>query len=293
MLRSLLALACTALPFGSAAAQDEPAPLPFTSAFGLIFVELHARDGAPLLALLDTGASASAIDPRRSAELPALAKEAVVGTTGSIEVEMVEVAGLRLGATELPKLRATRRDLSGLLAPEGERVEAILGSDALAGVALTIDFEKRTLTLGPSSPKKEGVPMRLDNRIPTLPARIAGRELELRIDTGSSMFASDDVYVNVPARVWSALREQLPDLAPSAQLEGSGLDGKPVPLPVYRVPDATIAGRELPAAFVIVQPEVGYFASKDAKGFLGNNFLEKLGRVELDYGAQKFRCAAK
>jgi hypothetical protein len=36
------------------------------------------------------------------------------------------------------------------------------------------------------------------------------------------------------------------------------------------------------SVFVIVQPEVGYFARPDALGFVSNSFLEKLGRVTLD-----------
>ena len=45
----------------------------------------------------------------------------------------------------------------------------------------------------------------------------------------------------------------------------------------------------LESVFVIVQPELGYFADPEAKGFASNNFLEKLGRVTLDYRARRLQ----
>jgi hypothetical protein len=48
-----------------------------------------------------------------------------------------------------------------------------------------------------------------------------------------------------------------------------------------------IGARRFDAVFVIVQPETGYFAEPAAKGFVGVNYLEKLGRVTLDYGGRR------
>jgi len=84
-------------------------------------------------------------------------------------------------------------------------------------------------------------------------------------------------------RAWS------PELEPTSQLQGTGANGEAVPLPVAKVQGARIGPIELDSVFVIVQPEVGYFADPGAKGFVGNNFLEKLGRVTLDYGAGRLR----
>ena len=36
-----------------------------------------------------------------------------------------------------------------------------------------------------------------------------------------------------------------------------------------------------------VAPRAGYFAGAGAKGFVSNNFLEKLGRVTLDFGNRR------
>ena len=264
-------------------------------AHGLVYVEL-AWKGAPLLALVDTGANASAVAPALAAELPVEKVGEVLGTTGTLRAESVALEGLRLGALELPRLVATRRDLSGLLRVAGRAPGMILGSDAFVGRALTLDFDGGRLALGAAGPAEEGareVPMQLDQGIPTLPATLAGVELELRVDTGASLFASDDVYVNVPRRVWDALRARDPTLAPVSTLRGTGAGGEAVELPVVRLGPARFGLLEREAVFAIVQPEAGYFARPDAKGFVGVNLLEKLGRVTLDYGAGRLRAAPR
>ena len=277
--------------------EGDSGSVPMVRAHGLLFVEIAAAesspDGAPMLALVDTGANASAIDVRRAAGLETLAKSEVVGTTGSVAADLVELAGLRLGALALPTLRATRRDLSGLLSPDGRAVEMILGSDAFLGRALTIDFEHGSLELGPG-PAATGneVAMTLDQGIPAIPARLGGIATTLRIDTGASLFETQDVYVNVPARIWSALRGLDPDLAPTTHFKGTGASGESVQLPVARLGPSTIGAKALDAVFVIVQPEAGYFADPSAKGFVGVNFLEKLGRVTLDYDRGRMSVAA-
>ena len=268
---------------------------PFVSTFTvaeLLFVEVDGWEGEALLALVDTGASASAIDPRRSADLPLLERSEVLGTTGTIEVDTVELEGLSLGATALPPLRATRRPLDGLLAPSGRRVDMILGSDAFAALALTIDFEFGRLGLTASSdPNLEASKaMPLDHGIPTLQARLGGLVTQLRIDTGASLFESDDVYINVPHRVWKQLLGRDPGLSPKTSLQGTGADGTSVDLPVVELAECAVGPLDLDRVFAIVQPEQGYFALPEAKGFVGNNYLRRFARVTLDYRNERFQA---
>jgi aspartyl protease len=264
--------------------------VPFRREHGLLFLEIEGPEDPPLLALVDTGANASAIDPRRSTKLSVVARGEVQGTTGSLDSDVVEVTGLWLGDLAIRPLRATRRDLSGLLPLDGRPVDMVLGSDAFVGLALTFDFRSREILVSNRSPASmpEGVPMLLDEGIPAIPATIGGVQAMLRIDTGASLFDTDDVYVNIPSRAWSALLARDPALAPSTHFRGTGANGEAVELPVARVRGARIGERTLDSVFVIVQPEAGYFARPDAKGFVGVNFLEKLVRVTLDYGGGRF-----
>ena len=271
---------------------DVAASLRMQGAEGLVFVELSDATDAPLLALLDTGANASAIDPSRAAQLPVVDTVEVVGTTGTVAAERVDVDGLRFGALTLPRLRATRRDLSGLVAPSGRSVEMILGTDAFLDRVLAIDFTARTVALQREpSPGLQCVPMRLDQGIPALPARIGGVDLELRVDTGASMFPTGDLFINLPTRAWRAIAARNGEGKPRTHFQGTGADGSTVQMPVYVLGAATIAGVDCSHAFAIVQPEAGYFASPDALGFVSNNFLALLGRVEFDFAAQRFYCA--
>lgn len=270
---------------GCGTPQPAEVSVPFTTVGGLVLVDVDLPNADHALALLDTGANASAIDGRWAATLPVLERSQVVGTTGVVAADTVRLDGLRLGGLELPALRATRRDLSGLLAPPGRVVEMILGTDALAGRAVTIDFTAKRLELarGSATAAAGSVPMRMDNGIPTIEASLAGVDRWLRLDTGASLFDTDDVYVNVPTPLWETIHQRQPQLVPSSSLSGTGADGRPVDLPVVAVPQARIGPLHFERVFLIVQPQAGYFADPDAKGFVGNNYLARLRRVTLDF----------
>ena len=286
-LLALLPLACVSV--------REPAPVPgvpFILSYGLVFVELELPGEGFVLALLDTGASASAIDTASAQDLPSEESVEVVGTTGTVPADIVVLEGLRLGTEALPPLRATRRDLSGLLAPEGRSVQMILGSDALLGRVVELDFIDGQLRFSPpeDADPSAGVPMLLDQGIPAIAGTLGGVDVWLRIDTGASLFETPNVYVNIPPSVWRALLDRHPDLVPSVHFQGTGAGGEAVDLPVAAVPSGRIGARDLGRVFVIVQPAAGYFAAPDAKGFVSNNFLRMCGRVALDSAHGRFRA---
>src|SRR5262245_15226895 len=274
-------LACTERRVSS---DREPAIVPFTLEYGLIFLDVDLPGHGAVLALLDTGANASAVDSSLASDLPVLETSEVTGTTGSIAVENVRLETLALGSLRLPDLRATKRDLSGLLAPQGRTVGMILGSDALMSLVVAFNFTASRLEFSsrPAAGLPRGVPMKIDNGIPAIEGKLAGIDLWLRIDTGASLFETEDVYVNIPTRTWETLRAQHPEITPSTYFRGTGADGRAVDLPVAEVPGARLAGLDLDRVFVVVQPEAGYFADPQAKGFVSNNFLKKLRRVTLD-----------
>jgi len=169
----------------------------------------------------------------------------------------------------------------------------ILGSDALRGRALTLDFTVGRIehAESPASARGVGVPLLLDHGVPAIEAEIAGCRLWLRIDTGASLFDTDDVFVNLPAAVWDDVRGRTSTLRTLMTLVGTGADGTAVDLPVFDVPAARVGPLAVERVAVIVQPAVGYFARPDAKGFVGNNLLQKLGRVTLDYAAGRLVAA--
>lgn len=294
MLACLAPLLLQVAPAPHAAADGES--VPFTYHERLVFVEAHAGD-SPRLFLLDTGASATAIDAGSAREL-GLATGAPVdveGTDGVIQVSSARLPALSLGRFTVRDLAVTVQDLSGSLCPPEKRLDGILGSDFLAGFALRLDFAAARLTLheGPLEPRPGALPLVLENRIPRFRARLDDLEVELRIDTGASLFETRDVYVNVPERVWNELCRADPALAPERHFRGTGASGTAVELPVARLHALAAGEVTVERPFVIVQPRAGYFARPDAVGFVGNNFLEKLGTVTIDYPGRRLVLGAR
>lgn len=172
---------------------------------------------------------------------------------------------------------------------EATEVDGILGSDFLAQRVLCIDFPGRRLTLseGPLEADAAALPLELDLGIPRIQAQLDDLPVALRIDTGASLFDSKDVYVNVTSALWEDLRRANPALEPAGTLSGSGTGGAVV-LPFARIRSLQVGSTTTARPYVIVQPRQGYVARPDAVGFVGNNFLEKLGEVTLDYPGRQW-----
>ncbi len=290
-----LSLACAA---PSSAPAPVVAPLETVLDHGCFFVTLVANGREPLLFLLDTGANASAIDTATAARLalPHAGRTTVDGTLGTIEVDRVRVDRLAAGPLEARDLVTTCSDLSGSLVPPGARLDGILASDFLASFAVTLDFAtpRVTLTKGALDGDAIGraIPFQLDDGIVTFDAVLDdGVATRLRLDTGASLFATDDVYLNVTERDWSALRARDPSLAVVAQLGVSGTGGAAT-LDVTRLHSLALGPLRIDHPFAIVQPSRGYFASPDAHGFFGNNLLEKDRVVVVDYPRRMLRVGA-
>jgi hypothetical protein len=258
----------------------------------LIFLKMRINERHEANFLLDTGASASAID-RKTAEklqLPIAGSDQVEGTAGVIEVGKTTVKSLSLDQAKVKDLTVPSYDLSGVLTPPGMKIDGILGYDFLKHFRVRIDYDSRTIEFGARGGKSDetmlAVPITLDNGIPRLSVILDGKvRTDLRLDTGASLFQSPDIYLNITERVWNELTSEDPALKPEKYFTGSGVGGT-VKLPVSRIKKLAVGELVFSAPFVIVQPKAGYFAKDDSVGFMSNNFLEKFGVVILDYPAR-------
>jgi hypothetical protein len=256
-----------------------------------IYVVVRVNGHHDLLFMLDTGANVSAIDrtAARKLNLPVTGNGTVEGTVGTIPVRKGHLRRIAIGSLGARNLDVTVQDLSGTLAPPGMRVDGILGYDFLQHFALMIDYADSMLTITKgggglaSAPSTIAIPFEIDNGIPRLRALLDDSvAVDLRLDTGASLFATSDTYINITERSWRRLRELDPTLAPVQYFKGSGPAGE-VDLPVARIRSAGLGGVTIQQPYVIVQPSVGYFARTDAAGFIGNNLLEKYSPVLIDY----------
>jgi hypothetical protein len=244
-----------------------------------------------LLFMLDTGANVSAVDrtAARKLNLPVSGHGTVEGTVGTIPVRKGHLRRIAIGSLAARNLDVTVQDLSGALAPPGMRVDGILGFDFLQRFAVTIDYADSTLTITKGVGGMAGtafpiaIPFEIDNGVPRLRALLDDSvAVDLRVDTGASLFATGDIYINITEGAWKGLRELDSTLVPGTYFKGSGPAGE-VDLPVARIRNARLGGVAIQQPYVIVQPLVGYFARTDAAGFIGNNLLEKYSPVIIDY----------
>lgn len=283
--------------------QTEPAPtapapepsgltLPILYHERLVFLRLGVNGGPERLFLLDTGASASALALPTADELalPRGEPMRVEGTAGVVELPSARLATLGTVPFAAESLCVSLQDLSAIPCPPGERLDGILGADFLARFVVRLDFVELQLTLGHEGlAANEGtLALQLDHGIPRFAAQLDDLPVELRLDTGASLFESTAVYINIPQPTWEELQRADPELVPETQLAGTGLGGA-VTLPVARIQALIVGDASFARPFVVIQPRAGYFARPDALGFVGNNFLEKFEEITLDYPARKLR----
>ncbi|MCB1024621.1 MAG: aspartyl protease family protein [Acidobacteria bacterium] len=259
----------------------------------LIFAELVVNECDKAVFLIDTGAIKSAIDIKSAERLRLIiaGESRVEGSAGEIDVKNARLNTLSLGSASVSNLEVSAYDLSGVLAPPEKKVDGILGYDFLRYFSVEIDYKKQKIMLR-KIPKKKldfqtAVPFNLDNNIPRIKGILNGNvKADFRLDTGASLFETDDVYLNTTEGVWDQLKRSDPTLKPETYFTGSGVGGS-VKLPVAKIKSLSIGRVTNRKVYVIVQPKAGYFARKDAVGFISNNFLEKYSPVTIDYKTKR------
>ncbi len=169
-------------------AGGRPATGPFTYHLHQIFVPA-VINGVPVgEALIDTGASACAIDSSVAdrIDLGPRQRSTVHGTAGAVQAESVQVASLSVFGAEASGVAATVYDLGHGATPSGEPLAMIIGYPYLRHFAVDVDFGVRRLAFRrvPSS-GRNSIPMRLDNGIPVVELSLnGGPPTPFRIDTG-------------------------------------------------------------------------------------------------------------
>ena len=135
--------------------------------------------------LVDTGTSRTLIDSRiaKQLQLAAVAHSLTV-FDHEVEVKLVELPDLRLGAIHALSPGVIAMDLSGIARRFGLHADAIVGMDILRLSSFSIDYQSGRIWFGDSEPMASA--LALENSQPYLivKARIDDLPVSLMIDTG-------------------------------------------------------------------------------------------------------------
>ena len=262
----------------------------------LIFFRMKVNNTDSLFFLFDTGANASAIDTKVSDKLnlKTAKNDTVEGTAGIINVPFVKAKTLSVGNSVVKNIYFTKYDLSGSLAPPNQYLAGIVGTDFLKHFVVTIDFQNKQISFSKKNRDKltNTIPLELDNGIPGIKSSINDSITTFfRYDSGSSLFETNDIYLNTSTSIFEKILFSDSTLKPVRFLSASGVGGS-IKLPVYKINSVLLGNIEVKHPFLIIQPKQGYFARTDAVGFFGNNLFEKFHKVTIDF-INKYICTKK
>ena len=134
--------------------------------------------------LIDTGTIPSIVDGRIARKLHVQAEPSMLVAFGqSVAIQSTILNGFRIGARQPGSVPAGVSDLSYL---EGVRIDAIVGLDVLARTSFSIDYRKRVLTFSADGRNESVAPLELVWPFLTVQMTIAGQQVRLLVDTGSS-----------------------------------------------------------------------------------------------------------
>lgn len=305
-----LAFAVPAVPAGAAPVEKPPAatlpPLPpavidNTLAIGgediaakklrtRMTVAVQVEGRGPYRFVVDSGADSSAVGSRiaRGLRLPAGTSVMLHGMTASSLVDRVVVSELGLGQSTIRNLELP------VLKEDDLGAEGLLGIDALVEQRLMMDFEKRIITVEDARrPAK-----RLDGEIVVTArrrrgqlilteARVAGRQVDAVIDTGSEITIGN-----------TALRDQIirrTGRKPET-VEVTGVTGVTINLQIARLAELRVGPvvmRNVPIAFADVPPFAVFGLDDHPALMLGTDLMENFRRISLDFRARKVRFQLK
>ena len=255
-----------------------------------IFVRARINRSASLWFVLDTGASATLIDARRTRALglKSAGKIGGSGTGGSIEVKFTKgvdfaLPGVRLMNQTVASL-SFRKEVSGIRQNFG----GILGYDFISRFVMEIDYLNKTLTLyDPKSYEYKGSGKRIAITIDGTPF-IAAEVKAAGHDPVPGRFEIDSGYDGA-LTLYSPFVKAHPSFAPAAQTDagtrqGLGQSVKSVKSQVERLAFGSFSFANVITDFPTGEGVAG--GDKDVSGLIGNEILRRF-KVIFDYSRQE------
>ena len=134
--------------------------------------------------LIDTGTIPSMVDVRIARKLHLQTEPSMLVAFGQrVAIQSTVLQGFRIGAVQTGPVPAGISDLSYI---ERVRIDAIVGLDVLARTSFSIDYRQRVLRFSPGDHEESVAPLEFVWPFLTVRMTIAGQQVRLLVDTGSS-----------------------------------------------------------------------------------------------------------
>jgi hypothetical protein len=134
--------------------------------------------------LIDTGTIPSMVDGRIARKLRLQSGSSTLIAFGQrVSIRSAVLEGFRIGTQQTGPVPAGIGDLSYL---EGVHIDAIVGLDVLARTSFSIDYRNRVVRFSSAGREESVAPLELAWPFLTVQMLIAGQQVRLLVDTGSS-----------------------------------------------------------------------------------------------------------
>jgi len=254
---------------------------------GVVLVPVQI-EGRNLNFLLDTGSTASAIDPAEadSMGLTPQGKEEVLKNFRSLQADVAEVANFKLGKSNLNRVKLAEINLAPISASVGTPVDGVLGADILEKFTFKVNYSRAVLLVGPLDtlePPGKTIPLRRTSGQFLIKATLISVPGEYVLDTGTNS-------TNVSWKIWQELGRTW---TPTNIVEGIARAGNPTSSAILVcLPEVTVGGVTLRDLAIRAQKrsDEGAFSSEDLNGILG---FDVLRQFEVTFDLQHDRVFLK
>jgi predicted aspartyl protease len=251
-------------------------------------LDVTINGAGPFRFVVDSGADRTVIGGTLAARLALPpGPEVMMHSMGTPRrLTTVRIETLKIGGNEM-------EDIAAPAMPEHFiGAQGLVGIDALAGQRLTLDFERKTVTL-----QDTRVPERVvshdENEVVVTARRRKGQLILTQASVG---FAQMAAVIDTGSQVTignSALRRRVvARKVPLERIELIAVTGEAVPADVVTLPMVRLGGvvlYNLPVAFADVAPFRLFGLSEQPAVLLGTDVIQTFRRVSLDFRNRKIR----
>ena len=298
LLRSLApaALARPANPTGDADIPAAGTSVPITfAADGKVLIEARINGRGPFPFALDTGGHAVLTPATAQTQGLAVHGEGLTygAGSGSTAVRYARVRVIGIGAARITDQTLLVMPVSPLLTDRGARppVAGILGLELFERFAVTVDPDRRRLTLQPPGTFRPptgaaAVPLRFTGDMPLIAARLDGRRGLFGLDTGNS-----GPLLLFPT--WAA-REHLRHYYRAGVPQTEGGDGGAFTVHLADIHSLRIGGLTVPGRLIgaLTPHDAGVVSNPSEAGNLGMTVWRAF-RFSLDYRRERLYLTAR